>query len=655
MSSVIFEFYSYTVPNKKAKLPLSKTHPKLAKEAYGWDPSKSSKGMNIKVSWKCSNNHIYNSIINTRALRGSGCPYCGGKKVLEGFNDLATTHPNVAKEADGWDPKLYTFGSNKIKAWKCKQGHKWEITINSRASTKKTNCPYCSGLKTLVGLNDLMTTHPILAKQADGWNPSEFKAGSNVIKSWKCEKRHKYLSSIEKRAIRGQACPICSNHKILKGFNDLKTTHPKLAKEADGWNTESLSAGSKKKMSWKCEKGHKWKAVISDRKIGNNCPYCTNTRVWPGFNDFKTIKPKLAKEAHGWDPSKVLAGSSIKMKWKCNKGHIWTTALKERLSGSGCHICTNQSIQKGFNDLKTTNPKLAREADGWDPSDVFANTRKILDWKCTLGHKYKSAGYSRSVGSGCPICSNKKVLKGFNDLATTHPKLAKEAVGWDPTTVTFGMGGIKRKWKCAKGHIYTASLNGRGLSEDVVGGCSFCSGKQVLIGFNDLKTTHPNLATEADGWNTESVSAGSNKKMSWKCEKGHKWKAVVANRAQGRGCPTCAITGFSPGQKGYIYFLVQNDWQMFQIGITNVPEDRIGRHKRNGWEIIEVRGPMDGHLTQQWETAMLRMLKAKGADLANSKVAGKFDGYSEAWSKSTFPVNSIKELMRLTEEFEEIK
>jgi hypothetical protein len=61
---------------------------------------------------------------------------------------------------------------------------------------------------------------------------------------------------------------------------------------------------------------------------------------------------------------------------------------------------------------------------------------------------------------------------------------------------------------------------------------------------------------------------------------------------------------------------------------------------------------MDGHLTQQWETAILRMLKAKGADLANASVAGKYSGYSEAWSKSTFEVRTIKELMRLTEEFE---
>jgi hypothetical protein len=29
-------------------------------------------------------------------------------------------------------------------------------------------------------------------------------------------------------------------------------------------------------------------------------------------------------------------------------------------------------------------------------------------------------------------------LQGFNDLATTHPELAKEAFGWDPTKVSRG-------------------------------------------------------------------------------------------------------------------------------------------------------------------------------------------------------------------------
>ena len=92
---------------------------------------------------------------------------------------------------------------------------------------------------------------------------------------------------------------------------------------------------------------------------------------------------------------------------------------------------------------------------------------------------------------------------------------------------------------------------------------------------------------------------------------------------------------------------------MYQIGITNSPDDRLNRHRRIGWEVLELRGPLDGQLARELETAILRMLKAKGADLSNPEIAGKFDGYSEAWSKSTFEVDSIKELMRLTEEFEE--
>jgi hypothetical protein len=144
--------------------------------------------------------------------------------------------------------------------------------------------------------------------------------------------------------------------------------------------------------------------------------------------------------------------------------------------------------------------------------------------------------------------------------------------------------------------------------------------------------------------------------MKWKCGEGHLWKAVISNRAlQGKGCPTCAESGFDPNQPAFLYLLVQEDWGMLQIGITNDINRRLEEHSRNRWLLQEVRGPIDGHLTQQWETAILRMLKAKGADLSNEKIAGKFDGYSEAWSKSTFEVKSIKELMRLTEEFEEKK
>jgi hypothetical protein len=94
--------------------------------------------------------------------------------------------------------------------------------------------------------------------------------------------------------------------------------------------------------------------------------------------------------------------------------------------------------------------------------------------------------------------------------------------------------------------------------------------------------------------------------------------------------------------------------KMLQIGISNSPQSRLPKHQSKGWKIVEVSKKMMGRDALAHETSILQMLKAKGADLSNSKIAGKFDGYSEAWSKSTFPVKSIKELMRLTEEFEDL-
>ena len=87
------------MPNKKAKFPLSKTHPKLAKEADGWDPGEFTHGSNKKQKWKCKFGHNWLESPNKRTGRGDNCPFCSGNRVLIGFNDLKTTHPKIAKQA----------------------------------------------------------------------------------------------------------------------------------------------------------------------------------------------------------------------------------------------------------------------------------------------------------------------------------------------------------------------------------------------------------------------------------------------------------------------------------------------------------------------------------------------------------------------------
>ena len=457
-----------------------------------------------------------------------------------------------------------------------------------------------------------------------------------------------------------------------KAKQPISVTHPEIAVEAFGWDPTTVTRGTQRKLDWMCSDGHifsqspNYRTKVDKRPRKNknsvnsengstvkNCPVCKGSTVIAGINDLASQFPLIANEAYGWDPTTVAKYSGFKLNWKCPEGHIYLAAVESRTyRGTECPFCAGKKVFIGFNDLESANPELSKEAYGWDPKMFTPGSHAKKPWRCNYGHIFVTSIKLRTRlwPGGCPVCANKVVLKGFNDLATTHPELASEAYGWDPTTVTRG-NTKKLKWVCSKQHIFLNNCNSR---TNLGRNCPICANQEVLAGYNDLMTTHPGIASRAYGWDPSKVFAGSLKKYQWKCENGHVWRADV-NSQKISGCPTCANKGFDPNDKGYLYFIEHSDWKMFQIGISNNPERRLHEHQKLGWKVIEIRGPMDGHLTQQWETAVLRMLKAKGADLSNGEIAGKFDGYSEAWSKSKFQAKSIKELMKLTEEYEEEK
>ena len=68
--------------------------------------------------------------------------------MLKGFNDLRTKFPDVAAEANGWDPETVLPGSNKKLPWKCKPcGKEWTTTPNKRTQENATGCPECAKKK----------------------------------------------------------------------------------------------------------------------------------------------------------------------------------------------------------------------------------------------------------------------------------------------------------------------------------------------------------------------------------------------------------------------------------------------------------------------------------------------------------------------------
>ena len=479
-------------------------NPALVKE---WDfekngnlrPEDFTGGSNKKVWWTCGLDHSWYAEINKRFTFGRGCPYCSGNKVWVGFNDIPTTHPEIADE---WDydkngdlrPEQFSAGADVKIWWKCCDGHSWQSLIYSR---KNHGCPICAGNVLAVGINDLQTVNPNLAAEWDFEKNGNLRPESVAVNDkrkawWICSKGHSWQAAIYSRNA-GKGCPYCNHKYVLAGFNDLTTLAPQLIAEWDYEKNEllrpeSFMSTSHKSVWWKCKRGHSWKTQIANRRNGCGCPYCVGVLVIKGETDLMTLRPDLCG---GWDyeknehlsPEQISLWSSKKIWWRCAKGHSFEAGVANRARGNSCPYCSGKRPIIGETDFRTLHPELISE---WDfekngklsPEHFTIGSHKKIWWRCKDGHSWRTGIFNRHYGSGCPICAQ---------LADRHP---------------------------------------------------------VVIGKTDLATINPIISLEWDyernGTLTpQDVLPYSTLAVWWKCRRGHHWKTKIQTRAKGTGCPYC--------------------------------------------------------------------------------------------------------------------
>ena len=160
--------------------------------------------------------------------------------------------------------------------------------------------------------------------------PDQVSAQSGRKIWWQCEKGHVWQSTINKR-IRGDGCPYCSGHRPSKEYC-LQTCYPAIAAQwhperNKGLTPRDVTPGSGRNVWWQCEKGHEWKASVSNRsRRGHNCPYCADRSKRLG--SVAEARPDLLGE---WNygkntktPQDCSARSNKKVWWKCSVcGHAW--------------------------------------------------------------------------------------------------------------------------------------------------------------------------------------------------------------------------------------------------------------------------------------------------------------------------------------------
>lgn len=254
---------------------------------------------------------------------------------------------------------------------------------------------------------------------------------------------------------------------------------------------QTVGHASRKRVWWRCENGHTWQAAVCNRTAGYGCPVCAGRIAKPGENTLADRFPALAQE---WDfqknapltPSQVMPGSTRRVWWLCANGHSWKTRVSARTSaGSGCPVCAGKLVQAGETDLSSRFPVLAAQWDfeknaGVRPSDLTAYSNRRVWWRCEKGHSYMAAVSARvRTSSGCPYCAGRKVLPGFNDLATKKPLVAAQ---WDfdlngdltPQSVSAGSRN-KVWWRCSQGHRWRAAIYARTAAKGTE--CPVCAGQ----------------------------------------------------------------------------------------------------------------------------------------------------------------------------------
>lgn len=478
-------------------------YPELAKQ---WHPFKNGSLISGDVTphsgqsvwWLCPNGHDWKAVINSRT-RGHGCPYCAGQRPTAERN-LATEYPELFMEWN-WDkngdkkPENFTPRSKSKVWWKCVKGHSWQAAINNRTRDTRNLCPCCSN-RMLCEDNSLAQVRPDIAKD---WHPSknapltpnDVVAGGDRRVWWVCKHGHEWQASIGSRVINGTGCSKCS----------LQTSRIEIAVYSELKALFDVVAWREKISGYECD-------IYLDDRIGVEIDGVYWHRRRP--------EQELAKSA-------AFKAAGIQL-FRLREDGL--SPLSER-------DVTFKASEDEFVVISRLVGSLLRFAE--NPEHQSARLREYIK-----GPGLINEPLYRNLVANLPAPP-----PGYS-LADQHPEIARQWVSDlnAPLSPEHFRPQANKKiwWRCENGHTWKTTPNIRVFQGT---GCPHCPRKVVLAPTDcNLVVVNPRLANE---WHPErngelepqDVWPNSNKKIWWRCSKGHEWRATVASRAAGSGCPYC--------------------------------------------------------------------------------------------------------------------
>lgn len=345
---------------------------------------------------------------------------------------------------------------------------------------------------------------------------------------------------------------------------------------AEEWNKErngaltpyDLLPGSGKKVWWKCRNcGHEWATKVEHRtKSNSGCNVCSSQRgaqlrqktLISKQGSFADLYPEIAREWHPkrngtLTPADVTFRSGKKVWWECPRGHYWQAPVSRRTGQrSNCPHCRPQTSKleiRLYTELKAIfNSAKWRDKVGGVECDVFIPAHNVA---------VELDGYPWHDGAEKRDAEKTKILrkKGIYLLHIRHVLL--KPLSNDDLQFTSRSSPRKIVINALKAILKNVHVDAetRTRIDDYIAGREFWNQAEYEAiedlfpgppSGKSLAERYPSLVRE---WvyeknlplTPERITAGVNKKVWWRCKKGHEWETVVSQRTgSGTGCPYCA-------------------------------------------------------------------------------------------------------------------
>ena len=450
----------------------------------------------------------------------------------------------------------------------CDCGNTLIVNMSGLITGKTRSCGCLQNSAGLLKDNpDLVAKYDFTKNNELGIDFKTITARSSKRIWWKCSVcKNSWFATVGSQNDRiKHGCPYCSGRLVIKGKTDLLTLFPDVTKE---WNYEKngelqpqdVSAQSSKKVWWKCSEGHEWKATVSNR-TGNKsgCPRCNieNVNSFCEQAVFFYVKKAFSDAVNGDDhlgieldifiPSKMAAIEYDGEAWHNNKRRQQNDAKKNA-------ICE----RAGITLIRIREPRLPdidncltirRESSTANKSldDAIRSTLSLLGIDAIEVNTDLDTGY---------ILEQFATKKHQNSLAFCCPDVASE---WHPTkngSLTpdkVSKSSRRKVWWLGKcGHEWQMTIGDRTRTNGRPQGCPYCAGKRILIGYNDLESQYPEIASELHptknlGLKPTEIMPGSSKIVWWLGKCGHEWQSTPNQRCHTNDqCPICFREKRSP-------------------------------------------------------------------------------------------------------------